>query len=125
MSENLYFNFMEDTDSSDEEKENKFLENEENNIENVKNEIIDGYANHVNYKMNYTVKQLLQICDYYNISKTMKIIKANKDDIITNLISFENNPENYEIVNKRKQMWYYMEELKNDKFMKKFFLLWQ
>jgi len=126
MSENLYFNFMEDTDSSDEEKENEFLENEKNDIEeNVKNEIIDGYANHINYKMNYTVKQLLQICDYYNISKTMKIIKANKDDIITNLISFENNPENYEIVNKRKQMWYYMNELKNDKFMKKFFLLWQ
>lgn len=91
----------------------------------VKNEIIDEYAEHVNYKINYTVKQLLVICDYYNISKNIKLIKANKDDIITNLISFENNPDNYNIVNKRKQLWYYMEELKNDKFMKKFIMLWQ
>jgi hypothetical protein len=91
----------------------------------VKNEIIDEYAEHVNYKINYTVKQLLVICDYYNISKNIKLIKANKDDIITNLISFENNSDNYNIVNKRKQLWYYMEELKNDKFMKKFILLWK
>lgn len=91
----------------------------------IKNEIIDEYAEHVNYKINYTVKQLLVICDYYNISKNIKLIKANKDDIITNLISFENNPDNYNIVNKRKQLWYYMEELKNDKFMKKFIMLWQ
>ena len=134
MSENLFFNFMEDSDSENEitreneitkenemTKENEFITNEIT----VTNEIIDEYAEHLNYKINYTIKQLLQICDYYNISKNIKVIKANKDDIITNLIGFENNPENYNIVNKRKQMWYYMEELKNDKFMKKFLLLWQ
>jgi hypothetical protein len=122
MSENLFFNFMEDSDSENEMTgENEFIVNEIT----VKNEIIDEYAEHLNYKINYTVKQLLQICDYYNISKNIKVIKANKDDIITNLIGFENNLENYNLVNKRKQMWYYMEELKNDKFMKKFLLLWQ
>jgi hypothetical protein len=131
MSENLYFNFMEESDSdSDSNLDSEYdltLQNEilDTNGITVKNEIIDEYAKHVNYKINYTVKQLLVICDYYNISKNIKLIKANKDDIITNLISFENNPDNYNIVNKRKQLWYYMEELKNDKFMKKFIMLWQ
>lgn len=132
MSENLYFNFMEESDSDsdsnlDSTEYDLTLQNEilDTNEITIKNEIIDEYAEHVNYKINYTVKQLLVICDYYNISKNIKLIKANKDDIITNLISFENNPDNYNIVNKRKQLWYYMEELKNDKFMKKFIMLWQ
>ncbi len=127
MSENLYFNFMEESDTDTDSEYDLTLQNEilDTNEITVKNEIIDEYAEHVNYKINYTVKQLLVICDYYNISKNIKLIKANKDDIITNLISFENNSDNYNIVNKRKQLWYYMEELKNDKFMKKFILLWK
>ena len=127
MSENLYFNFMEESDTDTDSEYDLTLQNEilDTNEITIKNEIIDEYAEHVNYKINYTVKQLLVICDYYNISKNIKLIKANKDDIITNLISFENNPDNYNIVNKRKQLWYYMEELKNDKFMKKFILLWK
>jgi hypothetical protein len=36
---------------------------------------------------------------------------------------FENNPENGAQVYRRKQLWYYINELKNDKFMKKF-VLW-
>jgi hypothetical protein len=83
------------------------------------------YPEIVNYKINFTVKQLMQICEYYGISKNMKSAKANKDEIINNIVLFENNPENYSIVIKRKLMWYYIEELKSDKFMKKFVLLWQ
>jgi hypothetical protein len=55
----------------------------------------------------------------------MKSAKANKDEIINNIVLFENNSENYSIVIKRKLMWHYIEELKSDKFMKKFVLLWQ
>jgi hypothetical protein len=118
---------MEESDTDTDSEYDLTLQNEilDTNEITIKNEIIDEYAEHVNYKINYTVKQLLVICDYYNISKNIKLIKANKDDIITNLISFENNSDNYNIVNKRKQLWYYMEELKNDKFMKKFIILWQ
>jgi hypothetical protein len=36
---------------------------------------------------------------------------------------FENNSENIEMVLKRKQLWFFMGELKMDKFMKKF-ILW-
>jgi len=77
----------------------------------------------INYNINYTLKELFLICDYYGITKEMKTNKYNKEEIITFLILFENNSENEEIVCKRQNMWFYMNELKNDKFMKKY-ILW-
>ena len=75
------------------------------------------------YDINYTVKQLLVICEYYGIAKDLRITKCNKSDILNTLIIYENNIENLERVNKRKQLWHYIDELKNDKFMKKY-VLW-
>jgi hypothetical protein len=75
------------------------------------------------YKKNYTVKELLLICEYYGIAKELKINKSNKDVIIFNLLNFENNPLNNDIVVKRQGLWYYMSQLKSDKFMKKY-VLW-
>jgi hypothetical protein len=77
----------------------------------------------VDYQLNYTVKQLLLICDYYDIVKINKLNKCTKDEIIHHLMIFENNSENIEMVLKRKQLWFFMGELKMDKFMKKF-ILW-
>jgi hypothetical protein len=77
----------------------------------------------LDYDLNYNVKQLLLICEYYGIVKTVKANKFKKDEIISFLLEFEENPENYLIVYKRKQLWFFMNELKNDKFMKKY-LLW-
>ena len=74
----------------------------------------------LNYQINYTIKQLLQICDYYGIAKELKTNKCSKDEIICILVHFENNDENSEIVFKRQTMWLYINELKNDKFMKKY-----
>jgi hypothetical protein len=75
------------------------------------------------YKKNYTVKELLLMCEYYGIAKELKINKSNKDVIIFNLLNFENNPLNNDIVVKRQGLWYYMSQLKSDKFMKKY-VLW-
>jgi hypothetical protein len=75
------------------------------------------------YEINYNIKQLLLICEYYKIAKDLRINKSNKMDIINTLVLFENNEENMEIVLKRKQLWFYINELKNDKFMKKY-VLW-
>jgi hypothetical protein len=80
-------------------------------------------AKTIDYEINYTIKQLLRICDYYGISKDIKANKLKKEDIISFLIDFEENVNNTIIVYKREQLWFYMNELKNDKFMKKF-LLW-
>ena len=85
-------------------------------------------ANFIHYDINCTVKQLLLICQYYGIeyygtSKDIRINKCNKSDVLNTLIIYENNIENQERVNKRKQLWHYINELKNDKFMKKY-VLW-
>lgn len=76
-----------------------------------------------NYINNYTVKELLVICDYYGFAKNVKVNKSNKQEIAHLLVEFETNPINNYIVCKRKNMWFYVNELKNDKFMKKYVLL--
>jgi len=86
------------------------------------------YTKFLHYDINYKVKQLLQICEYYGIeyygtSKDIRINKCNKSDVLNTLIIYENNIENQKRVNKRKKLWHYINELKNDKFMKKY-VLW-
>jgi hypothetical protein len=110
-----------------EEIENQ--EKEEINIQEfmaeMENELDDDLAvpKIINYHENFTVKELLLICDYYGFAKELKNNKCNKDQIIEFLVSFESDLNNSDIVFKRQNMWFYMSELKNDKFMKKF-LLW-
>jgi hypothetical protein len=77
----------------------------------------------INYHENYTVKELLLICEYYGFSKFLKSNKLNKEQIVDCLVNFETDPVNSECVLRRQNMWFYINELKNDKFMKKF-VLW-
>ena len=103
---------------------------EEINIENLMAEIYNSELNDslsvskmLNYKDNFTVKDLLIICDYYGFSKELKNSKCNKEQIIEILVSFESDPTNDDIVNKRQTLWVYINELKNDKYMKKY-VIW-
>ena len=77
----------------------------------------------INYHENYTVKELLLICEYYGFAKDLKANKFTKEQIIDYLVGFEGDIANADIVFKRQNMWFYINELKNDKFMKKF-VLW-
>lgn len=79
-------------------------------------------TNMVNYRENFTVKELLFICEYYGFAKQLKTAKLNKEQIVDFLVNFETDENNIDIVFKRQNMWFYMNELKSDKFMKKFFL---
>jgi hypothetical protein len=84
----------------------------------------DLFVPHImNYHENFTVKELLLICEYYGISRDLKANKCNKEQIIYFLVEFESNINNSEIVCKRKNLWFYLNEVKNDKFMKKY-VLW-
>ncbi len=94
---------------------NEFL----NEIENEELQQDLMVPNIIHYTENYTIKELLVICDYYGI----KANKCKKEIIVQVLVDFESNAENYDIVSKRKNLWFYISELKNDKFMKKY-LLW-
>ena len=70
-----------------------------------------------------TCKELFLICDYYGIVKEVKTKKYKKEQIIFLIVNFESNPNNLNTVYQRKNMWFYMNELKNDKNMKKY-VLW-
>jgi hypothetical protein len=72
------------------------------------------------YSEEYKLKDLMKICQYYGIIKNIKALK--KQDIITNIVNFENSPENYEIVEKRHKMWAYMTELLEDPKMKEYLI---
>jgi hypothetical protein len=124
------------------ESYNNYNVNDENELESILNEINnfsyseiennngnDWYptstliAKSIDYDTNYNVKQLLTICDYYGLLKEVKMNKFKKPELILFLLDFEENIDNSLIVYKRKQLWYFIEELKNDKFMKKY-ILW-
>lgn len=77
----------------------------------------------LNYSLNYTVKELTKICEYYRIDKMVKKQKLNKEDIINIVVSFERDFTNNETVTRRQLLWHCMYELKNDSFMKKY-VIW-
>ena len=93
MTENIKFNFYEVEEEKDENKNiniselMKKMEDIENSeleleLENIKvSQIVD-------YQMNYTIKQLILICDYYGMLKQVKYNKCNKDEIVFLLVDF-------------------------------------
>jgi len=110
--ENISFLIDETTDETDE-----IIEKFDFSIDDYGD---DNMPQIINYQINFTLRQLTQICDFYEIQKT----KKNKDELIKLLVDFETRPENFDVVSRRKLLWFYMDEIKNDKYMKKFVLLW-
>tara|TARA_B110000483_G_C18086067_1_gene500032 strand:- start:610 stop:996 length:387 start_codon:yes stop_codon:yes gene_type:complete len=120
MSENIVVNIVENFDDSN-DNETFFLNNIET-IENIINndndiDITDNnsdttMAMQLEYSLNFNVKQLKCIANYYKINtRNMK-----KDEIIENIILFEVSEENQTTVYTRKRLWYFVEELKNDEY---------
>ena len=66
----------------------------------------------------YTLKELQRFCDYYKLPKH----KMKKQDVIKQLILFEVNNENKNIVETRRTLWEYFLILKEDPFFKKFII---
>jgi hypothetical protein len=64
-------------------------------------------------------KELERICEYYGISKR----KKNKGELIQDIILYEIDNNNDEIVNRRKTLWFYLEEIKSDNYLRKFLIL--
>ena len=81
---------------------------------------LDDYvASELDYNENYTKKQWELIADYYEISKR----KKKKAELIEEIVIFEKEPSNYDITQRRKTLWFYMEEINNDSFLSKFLIL--
>ena len=132
MDKNLKYSLEESNGSSDIsyedilKKVNEESEKCENPVDDSWNEYnhedmyLDQYMTmELDYNENYKKTELDRIMDYYGLSKR----KKRKDHIIQDIIVFENTENNQEIVNKRKKLWFYMEEIKNDNYLSKFLII--
>ena len=78
---------------------------------------MDNYiALELDYTMNYTVEQLKHISKYYNFS----IRKKKKCDLVEEIVIYELDPENEEIVYRRRYLWDCIMDIKDDKYLSKF-----
>jgi len=123
---NLSFSLIENKTSSDNsvtyeslkekvDKQSNYLS--QNDFDDVN---MDDYiAAEIDYNENYTKKQIDLIADYYEIVKR----KKKKAELIEEVVIFEKDPENYDITQRRKTLWFYMEEINNDSFLSKFLIL--
>jgi hypothetical protein len=90
----------------------------------------------IDYSLNYNMKMLTHIGNYYEIlkNKNSKIngdngrrirsntIKMCKPELIKSIVAFETNEMNYHIVYKCKKILEYIEKIKNDKYFASFVL---
>lgn len=76
------------------------------------------------YDENFTVKELIKICEYYSLMSRNKLLKTKKLDIISMIVDFESNPINEYIVVKRQMLWNNINELKKDSYMSKYIVNW-
>jgi hypothetical protein len=140
--ENIFFSIIDNDVTNQDDTDDNIYNNNDNNtyeklLSNELSQMLDelddkngklnlnyneNVAKNINYTLNYKLKDLYLICEYYNLLKEVKQNKYNKDEIVNLIVNFENNINNTEIVFKRMNMWFYINELKNDKFMKKFVL---
>jgi len=127
--------FIEEIDSSYStlsNSTNSGSENDNGNTDNYNNQNHYNYdnQNHYNYEelytlleldysTNYNVKNLSQIMDYYGVSKK----NMRKDEMIQIIILFESDPINSKIVERRRNLWDYINELKKDAYFSKF-IIW-
>jgi len=82
-------------------------------------------ASKLDYNTNYTVQDLKKILDFY-ITHTDgglgKIGKRKKDELIETIVDFELDNTNMELVCKRKRLWFYVKEIKSDKYLSKYII---
>tara|TARA_E500000178_G_scaffold320878_1_gene344329 strand:+ start:966 stop:1340 length:375 start_codon:yes stop_codon:yes gene_type:complete len=87
--------------------------------------IVDEYFAHtINYSSNYNINDLKKIIEFYNSynNNAIKLIKKKKSDIIDAIVTYELDVNNGPIVNKRKKLWFYIKEIKADKYLSKYII---
>ena len=77
------------------------------------------FAEVLDYKDNYTKKQLEFIAGYYDI----KTRKKKKEELAEEIVLFEKADENAGLVQRRKMMWFYIDEIANDSYLSKYLIL--
>ena len=96
--------------------------NTDSDCSNSDNDIDNDNLLHIILELeyaNYNVKMLSQLMDYYALCKK----NMRKYEMIQLIILFEIDPLNLKIVDKRRCLWNYLNELKKDKYFSKL-IIW-
>ena len=75
-------------------------------------------AQNIDYTLNYTLPMIQHICGFYNIEYK----RVKKQLLISTLLEIQIDNTNIEIVQERKSLWYYMQELKSNKYLSKYII---
>ena len=121
MDNNIYYKIEEfDNDNNDNDNNDNDNSDNNDNNDNIKNLIYNEEKLIDNYEYNeLPIKNINLICDYYKIKRG----KLSKKQKIIEIIFFENNMNNIDIVENRKLLWEYIKIIKTDKFLKNHILL--
>lgn len=123
MDNNIYYK-IEEFDSNNNYNDSNYNDNNDDdddiNNNNIKNLIYNEEKIIDEYEYNeLPIKNINLICDYYKIKRG----KLSKKQKIIEIIFFENNMNNIDIVENRKLLWEYVKIVKTDKFLKNYILL--
>ena len=124
MDNNIYYKIEEVDNNQDNNNHDNNNNNDNDNNNNEDNDIKNLIYNEEylidNYDYNkLPIKNINLICDYYKIKRG----KLSKKERIMEIIFFENNINNIDIVENRKLLWEYVKIIKTDKFLKNYILL--
>ena len=134
MSNNIYFEVHEDDTyvnhnekmSTDNPNNTPQLSDLDKSMQNYQH--CDDDEFYVSKRLEYsacTMKQLLLICEFYGMTTSIRQSKLKKDDIIEQIIWFESQIDNGEVVATRLAYWNYMKVLHSDKVLGKFIVGWK
>jgi len=117
MDNNIYCK-IEEFDNDNNKNNDECDDNNEDN--DIKNLIYNEEYFIDNYEYNkLPIKNINLICDYYKIKRG----KLSKKEKIMEIIFFENNINNIDIVENRKLLWEYVKIIKTDKFLKNYIII--
>ena len=122
MDNNIYYKIEEFDNNNNYNDSNYNHDNDDDDINNnnIKNLIYNEEKIIDEYEYNeLPIKNINLICDYYKIKRG----KLSKKQKIIEIIFFENNMNNIDIVENRKLLWEYVKIVKTDKFLKNYILL--
>tara|TARA_Y100000389_G_C17451148_1_gene514902 strand:- start:2291 stop:2719 length:429 start_codon:yes stop_codon:yes gene_type:complete len=98
----------------------KIILEEEQDDEHLIMSNVEDYYNMLEiYDSEYTKKEIIRIVEYYKLSKR----KKKKNELIDDIVNFELDVSNQEIVERRKRLWGYIEEIKIDEYLSKYLIL--
>lgn len=120
MDNNIYYKIEEFDNNYNDSNYNHDNDDDDINNNNIKNLIYNEEKIIDEYEYNeLPIKNINLICDYYKIKRG----KLSKKQKIIEIIFFENNMNNIDIVENRKLLWEYVKIVKTDKFLKNYILL--